>query len=85
MVPQKWVFRVCASKLASDENLGHQHMRAMYHRGRSHIVIERGEEAMTSPVGLSYLKGKVSIRKEVDSEERHSAIEADLLIAKEGM
>ncbi|RZS24243.1 hypothetical protein BHM03_00057295 [Ensete ventricosum] len=35
---QRWVFRVCASKLASDESLSHQHMRAMYHRGRSQIV-----------------------------------------------
>ncbi|RWW61637.1 hypothetical protein BHE74_00031307 [Ensete ventricosum] len=28
---------------------------------------------------------KASVRKEVDSEERHSAVEADLPIAKEGM
>ncbi|RWV81593.1 hypothetical protein GW17_00056969 [Ensete ventricosum] len=27
------VFRVYASKLASDESLGHQHMGAVYHRG----------------------------------------------------
>ncbi|RRT51222.1 hypothetical protein B296_00018732 [Ensete ventricosum] len=27
-----------ASKLASDENLGHQHMGAVYHRGRSQIA-----------------------------------------------
>ncbi|RWW26954.1 hypothetical protein BHE74_00057394 [Ensete ventricosum] len=38
MVPQMQVFRVCASKLASDERLGHQHMGAVYHRGRSQIV-----------------------------------------------
>ncbi|RWW55096.1 hypothetical protein BHE74_00038283 [Ensete ventricosum] len=38
MVPQRRVFRVCASKLASDESLGHQHMRAVYHRGRSQIT-----------------------------------------------
>ncbi|RZR74784.1 hypothetical protein BHM03_00043392 [Ensete ventricosum] len=38
MVPQRWVFRVCASKLASDDNLGHLHMRVVYHRGRSQIA-----------------------------------------------
>ncbi|RWW43228.1 hypothetical protein BHE74_00051133 [Ensete ventricosum] len=32
------VFRVCASKLASDESLGHQHLGAVYHRGSSQIV-----------------------------------------------
>ncbi|RWW60440.1 hypothetical protein BHE74_00032581 [Ensete ventricosum] len=32
------VFRVCASKLASDESLVHQHMRVVYHRGRSQIA-----------------------------------------------
>ncbi|RWV94103.1 hypothetical protein GW17_00043393 [Ensete ventricosum] len=128
MVPHRRVFRVCTSKLASDESLGHQHMVAMYYRRRSQIastseshggdliiqrydrsdwrvgllqcshslkgarqvrgqgrVVERGEEATTSPMGLSYPKGKVSVRKEVDSEERHSAAEADLPIVKEGM
>ncbi|RZS16289.1 hypothetical protein BHM03_00048261 [Ensete ventricosum] len=34
VVPQRRVF-VCASKLALDESLSHQHMGAMYHRGRS--------------------------------------------------
>ncbi|RZS03212.1 hypothetical protein BHM03_00033358 [Ensete ventricosum] len=101
MVPQRRVFRVYASKLASDESLGHQHMGAVYHRGSSQIastneshggdliilrydrsswrvgllqcshslkgaqqvrgqsrVVERGEEAMMSLVGLSYLKVK---------------------------
>ncbi|RWW81607.1 hypothetical protein BHE74_00009985 [Ensete ventricosum] len=38
MVPRRRVFRVCASKLASDESLGHQHMRAVYHQGRSPSV-----------------------------------------------
>ncbi|RRT57468.1 hypothetical protein B296_00013387 [Ensete ventricosum] len=38
MVLQRQVFRICASKLASDENLGHQHMRAVYHQGRSQIA-----------------------------------------------
>ncbi|RZR73267.1 hypothetical protein BHM03_00022058 [Ensete ventricosum] len=49
------------------------------------IVIERGEEATTSPEGLIYPKSKVSVRKEVDLEERHSTAEADLPIAKKGM
>ncbi|RWV95111.1 hypothetical protein GW17_00042293 [Ensete ventricosum] len=121
MVPQRRVF-VCASELALDESLDHQHMGAVYHRGRSpsastseshgggrdHVndqellgaplrydrsswrvgllqcshslkgarqvrgqsrnyyedivvskhVVERGEEATTSPVGLSYPKAK---------------------------
>ncbi|RWW60391.1 hypothetical protein BHE74_00032618 [Ensete ventricosum] len=34
VVPQRRVF-VCASELALDESLSHQHMRAVYHRGRS--------------------------------------------------
>ncbi|RWW14812.1 hypothetical protein GW17_00021385 [Ensete ventricosum] len=34
MVPQRPVF-VCASELALDESLSHQHMGAVYHRGRS--------------------------------------------------
>ncbi|RWW01949.1 hypothetical protein GW17_00034984 [Ensete ventricosum] len=37
-VPQRRVFRVYASKLASDESLGHQHMGAVYHRGSSQIA-----------------------------------------------
>ncbi|RRT31470.1 hypothetical protein B296_00057104 [Ensete ventricosum] len=37
-VPQRQVFRVYASKLASDESLGHQHMGAGYHRGSSQIA-----------------------------------------------
>ncbi|RWV86875.1 hypothetical protein GW17_00051185 [Ensete ventricosum] len=119
---------MCASKLASDESLGRQHMGDVHHRGSSQIVsnseshrgdlivlrydrsswrvgllqcshslkrarqvrgqsrvVERGEEATTSPVGLSSPKVKASVRKAVDSEEHHSAAEADLPIAKEGM
>ncbi|RRT60753.1 hypothetical protein B296_00033858 [Ensete ventricosum] len=34
MVPQRRVF-VCASELASDGSLSHQHMRAVYRRGRN--------------------------------------------------
>ncbi|RWW01479.1 hypothetical protein GW17_00035479 [Ensete ventricosum] len=35
-------------------------------------VIERGEEVTTSPEGLSFPKAIASVRKEVDSEERHN-------------
>ncbi|RRT35217.1 hypothetical protein B296_00051607 [Ensete ventricosum] len=38
MVPQRRVFRVYASKLASDGSLGRQLMGAMYHRGSSQIA-----------------------------------------------
>ncbi|RZS22859.1 hypothetical protein BHM03_00055695 [Ensete ventricosum] len=38
MVPQRRVFRVCASKLASNESFGHQYMGVVYHRGRSQIA-----------------------------------------------
>ncbi|RRT32090.1 hypothetical protein B296_00044944 [Ensete ventricosum] len=38
MVPQRRVFHVCPSKLASDESLSHQHTRAVYHRGKSQII-----------------------------------------------
>ncbi|RWV91933.1 hypothetical protein GW17_00045739 [Ensete ventricosum] len=47
-------------------------------------AIERGEEVTMSPKGLSYPKSKASVRKEVDSEECHSAAEADLPIVKKG-
>ncbi|RRT54872.1 hypothetical protein B296_00017014 [Ensete ventricosum] len=58
--------------------------RALVVKGAEEVV-ERDEKAMTSPEGLSYPKSKVSVRKEVDSEERHIIVEADLLIAKEEM
>ncbi|RRT35512.1 hypothetical protein B296_00058835, partial [Ensete ventricosum] len=37
-VPQRRIFRVYISKLASDESIGYQHMGAMYHRGSSQIA-----------------------------------------------
>ncbi|RWW60984.1 hypothetical protein BHE74_00031976 [Ensete ventricosum] len=43
----------------------------------------RGSDDESS--GAQLPKSKASIRKEMDSEEHHSAAEADLLIAKEGM
>ncbi|RWV84200.1 hypothetical protein GW17_00054105, partial [Ensete ventricosum] len=43
----------------------------------------RGSDDESSGAQLS--KSKVSLRKEVDSEEHHSAAEANLPIMKEGM
>ncbi|RWW76019.1 hypothetical protein BHE74_00015923 [Ensete ventricosum] len=37
-------------------------------------VVERGKEETMSPEGLSYPKVIASVRKEVDSKERHSAV-----------
>ncbi|RZS01134.1 hypothetical protein BHM03_00030964 [Ensete ventricosum] len=109
------VFRVCASKLASDERLGHQHMGAVYHRGRSQIVStseshgggldhikrtrskllvghssveaggRKGRESDDESSGAQLPKSKASVRKELDLEEQHSAVEVDLSIVKEGM
>ncbi|RWW05450.1 hypothetical protein BHE74_00039421 [Ensete ventricosum] len=42
----------------------------------------RGSDDESS--GAQLPKSKASVRKEVDSEERYSAAEANLLIAKEG-
>ncbi|RWV88809.1 hypothetical protein GW17_00049076 [Ensete ventricosum] len=128
VVPQRRVF-MRASELALDESLSHQHMGAVYHRGRSpsastneshgggrdHVNDQellgaplrpasqrtkpkllggyggveaggrkgRGSDAESS--GAQLPKSKASVRKEVDSEEHHSVVEADLPIAKEGM
>ncbi|RRT59822.1 hypothetical protein B296_00020371 [Ensete ventricosum] len=71
---------MCASKLALDESLGHQHMRVVYHRGRSQIA-----RTSESHGGDLIIQRKASVRKEVDSKEHHNAVEADLPIAKEGM
>ncbi|RWV96678.1 hypothetical protein GW17_00040591 [Ensete ventricosum] len=38
VIVRRQVFRVCASKLASDESLGRQHMGAVYHQGSSQIA-----------------------------------------------
>ncbi|RRT59775.1 hypothetical protein B296_00014360 [Ensete ventricosum] len=136
MVPLKRVF-VCASELALDENLSHQHKGTVYHRGRSlsastsmiraageldyfsahirlrepgkskdkvdavYLSIDQGEllgghngveaggrkgrGSDDESRGAQLPKSKASVSKEVDSEEHHSAAEADLLIAKEGM
>ncbi|RWV77007.1 hypothetical protein GW17_00062226 [Ensete ventricosum] len=98
MVPQRRVF-VCVSELALDESLGHQHMRVVYHRGRSpsastkllggHSGVEaggrKGRGSDDESSGAQLPKSKVSFRKEVDSEEHQNAAEADLPIAKEGI
>ncbi|RZR72494.1 hypothetical protein BHM03_00014084 [Ensete ventricosum] len=110
---------MCTTKLAADESIGHQHMGAMYHQGRSQIVstseshggdliiqsltsqrtrpklpgghsgIEaggrKGRENNDEFSGAQLPKSKASVRNEVDSEEHHSAVEADISIAKEGM
>ncbi|RWW60128.1 hypothetical protein BHE74_00032896 [Ensete ventricosum] len=57
---------VRASNFVSDESLGYQHMGVVYHRERISSastkvlkqVVERGEEATTSPEGLSSPKSK---------------------------
>ncbi|RWV95378.1 hypothetical protein GW17_00041999 [Ensete ventricosum] len=143
MVPQRRVFCVYASKLASYESLGHQHIGVVYHRGSSQIIStseshggdliilrydrsswrvgllqcshslkgarqvrgqsrvserellgghggveaggRKGRGSDDESSGAQLPKSKASIRKEVDSEEHHSATEADLPIAKEGM
>ncbi|RZS03602.1 hypothetical protein BHM03_00033784 [Ensete ventricosum] len=78
MVPQRRVFCVYATKLASDESLGHQHMGAVYHRGRSMIVVageldcfsahiclrEPGKsEDKVDLVGLNYPKVKRRLKR----------------------
>ncbi|RWV87233.1 hypothetical protein GW17_00050802 [Ensete ventricosum] len=45
----------------------------------------KGRESDDESSGAQLPKSKASVRKEVDSEERHSAAKADLPIAKEGM
>ncbi|RWV96707.1 hypothetical protein GW17_00040560 [Ensete ventricosum] len=55
---------------------GHNGVEASGRKGR-------GSDDESSEAQLP--KSKASVRKEVDSEEHHSAAEADLPIAKEGM
>ncbi|RWV95762.1 hypothetical protein BHE74_00037752 [Ensete ventricosum] len=54
MVPQWWVFRVRTSNLALDENLGHQHMGVVYHRGRISSV-----SASESHGGLDLIENRI--------------------------
>ncbi|RWW87483.1 hypothetical protein BHE74_00003680 [Ensete ventricosum] len=55
---------------------GHSGVKASSRKGR-------GSDDESS--GAQLPKSKASVRKKVDSEERHSAAEVDLLITKEGM
>ncbi|RZR90955.1 hypothetical protein BHM03_00018966 [Ensete ventricosum] len=55
---------------------GHNGVEASGRKGR-------GSDDESSETQLP--KSKASVRKEVDSEEHHSAVEADLPIAKKGM
>ncbi|RZS26754.1 hypothetical protein BHM03_00060138 [Ensete ventricosum] len=45
----------------------------------------KGQGSDDKSSGAQLPKSKASVRKEVDSEEHHSAAEADLSITKEGM
>ncbi|RRT85172.1 hypothetical protein B296_00000897 [Ensete ventricosum] len=86
---------VCASKLTLDESLSHQHMRAVYHRGISSKLLggysgvkaggRKGRGSDDESSGAQLPKSKALVRKEVDSEEHHSTVEADLPITKEEM
>ncbi|RWW29112.1 hypothetical protein GW17_00006377 [Ensete ventricosum] len=51
----------------------------------AHIRLREPDKSEDKADGAQLPKSKASVRKEVDSEERHSAAEADLPIAKEGM
>ncbi|RRT33043.1 hypothetical protein B296_00055282 [Ensete ventricosum] len=79
MVPQRWVFRVCASKLASDESLGHQHMGGCLDCFRAHIRLREPNKSEDKAEwskgarkrrriqrGAQLPKSKASVRKEVD-------------------
>ncbi|RZR99616.1 hypothetical protein BHM03_00029178 [Ensete ventricosum] len=74
MVPQRWVFRVYALKLASDESLSRQDMGLSTTKGVVRLQVledtvvlkkvdERGEEATTSPAGLIYPKAKRQLER----------------------
>ncbi|RZR81773.1 hypothetical protein BHM03_00008068 [Ensete ventricosum] len=54
---------VCASKLALDESLSHQHMRAVYHRGRSPSMIGATGE-------LDYFSAHIRLRELGKSEDK---------------
>ncbi|RRT49965.1 hypothetical protein B296_00014563 [Ensete ventricosum] len=78
-VPQRQVFRVCTSNLASDKSLGRQHMGAVYHRGSSQItstseshggdlVILRCKSTDSRAMGLAapwYRGGRTSVESSI--------------------
>ncbi|RWW15278.1 hypothetical protein GW17_00020892 [Ensete ventricosum] len=87
-VPQRRVFRVYASKLASDESLGHQHMGAVYHRGSSqivctseshggHLIILRCKALDSRAMGLAapwYCRGETSVESSISCSQGGRAL-----------
>ncbi|RRT74907.1 hypothetical protein B296_00010739 [Ensete ventricosum] len=79
VVVRRRVFHVCASKLASDGSLGHQHMGATYHQGRSQIasiseshggdlIIQRCKAMDSRAIGLAvlwYRRGETSVESSI--------------------
>ncbi|RZR94070.1 hypothetical protein BHM03_00022690 [Ensete ventricosum] len=101
MVPQRWVFRVCASK---ENKIGASPVtrwRRPCMRVAAYLSVDQGEllgghngveaggrkgrGSNDESSGAQLPEIKASVRNEVDSEEHHSAAEADLPIAKEEM
>ncbi|RWV86056.1 hypothetical protein GW17_00052090 [Ensete ventricosum] len=83
--------RICMIRVAGELNYFSAHIR-LREPGKSEDKADgveaggrkgRGNDDESSGVQLP--KIKTSVRKEVDSEEHHSAAEADLPITKEGM
>ncbi|RWV91789.1 hypothetical protein GW17_00045894 [Ensete ventricosum] len=54
---------MCASELALDESLSHQHMGAVYHRGRSPSMIEAAGE-------LNYFSAHIRLREPGKLEDK---------------
>ncbi|RRT31396.1 hypothetical protein B296_00058219 [Ensete ventricosum] len=85
-VTQEWrrVFRMCISKLASDESLGHQHMGAVYHQERSQITStseSHGGDLIIQSPATRWQRPcmRVTIYLSIDQEELlggHSGVEA---------
>ncbi|RWW80495.1 hypothetical protein BHE74_00011149 [Ensete ventricosum] len=88
MVPQRRVFRVCASKLASNESIDHQYMGAVYHRGRSQIastseshggdlIIQRCKTTDSRAMGLAapwYRRGGTSVESSIPCSHGRRAL-----------
>ncbi|RWW53811.1 hypothetical protein BHE74_00039660 [Ensete ventricosum] len=87
VVPQRRVF-VCASELALDESLSHQHMGAVYHQGRSQIastseshggdlIIQRCKAIDSRAMGLAaprYRRGETSMESSIPCSHRGKAL-----------
>ncbi|RWW71296.1 hypothetical protein BHE74_00020959 [Ensete ventricosum] len=88
MVSQRQIFRVCALKLASDENLGHQHMGAMIPPREKSIVstsesyggdliIQRCKATDSRVMGLAapwYRRGGTSVESSIHYSHRGRAL-----------